>query len=181
MRRASCTRQSYPVRQRSASRRTVPSGMPDPVPAPATSPGHRVAASRAARSSRSPCGTSMRNGVIFAVVVIPATLRTLAASSCPEIPPRMWLSGVPRRDADRDRGRVNLDAQFLAGRARTAIEFVADLLAEPDSELLPLRDLDEGRHGGLAASEPGEGPGPLDRVPGRHHSDLEPPVVRSRL
>ena len=35
--------------------------------------------------------------------------------------------------------------------------------------------------GGLAASEPGERPGPLDRIPGRHHPQLEPPVVRARL
>jgi proline iminopeptidase len=94
---------------------------------------------------------------------------------------RLSLSAVPRRDADGDRARVNLDAQFLAGRARAAIEFVADLLAELDSELLSLRDLDEGGHGGLAASEPGERPGPLDRVLGRHHPELEAPVVRSRL
>jgi hypothetical protein len=29
--------------------------------------------------------------------------------------------------------------------------------------------------------EPAEGPGPLDRVPGRHHPELEAPVIRLRL
>ena len=76
---------------------------------------------------------------------------------------------------------MDLDAQLLASRPRAAVELVADLLIEPDAELLSLRDLDEGGHGGLAASEPGERPGPLDRIPGRHHPQLEPPVVRSRL
>src|SRR6478752_1973386 len=88
---------------------------------------------------------------------------------------------APGRDADRDRAGADLDAQLLASRARAAVELVADLLIEPDAELLSLRDLDEGGNGGLAASEPGERPGPLDRVPGRHHSQLEPPVVRARL
>src|SRR6185436_2255977 len=77
------------------------------------------------------------------------------------------LFAAPGRDADRDRGGTDLDAQLLASRARAAVELVADLLIEPDAELLSLRDLDEGGHGGLAASEPGERPGPLDRIPGR--------------
>jgi hypothetical protein len=54
-------------------------------------------------------------------------------------------SATSGRDADRDRARADLDAQFLAGRARTAIKFEADLLVEPDPELLSLRDLGEGR------------------------------------
>src|SRR5512146_2176467 len=55
------------------------------------------------------------------------------------------LSAASGRDADRHRAWANLDAQFLAGRARTAIKLEADLLVKPDTELLSLRDHDEGR------------------------------------
>ena len=72
-------------------------------------------------------------------------------------------------DADRDRAWMDLDAQFPAGRACAAVKFEADLLVEPDPELLPLRDLGEGRPLCLPHGEPAEGPGPLDRIPGRHH------------
>jgi ATP-binding cassette, subfamily B, bacterial len=49
------------------------------------------------------------------------------------------------RDADRDRARVDPDAQFLASRARAAIEFEGDLLVEPDAEVPALGDLGEWR------------------------------------
>ena len=68
---------------------------------------------------------------------------------------------------------------LLAGRA--AVEFVADLLAEPDPELLPLRDLDEGGHGGPAPSEPGDRRAHWTGFPGRHYPQFEPPVIRARL
>jgi len=95
-------------------------------------------------------------------------LRRKAGDHSRETAPATRLA-APGRDADRDRAGTDLDAQLLASRARAAVELVADLLIEPDAELLSLRDLDEGGHGGLAASEPGERPGPLDRIPGRHH------------
>jgi hypothetical protein len=64
---------------------------------------------------------------------------------------------------------MDLDAQFLTGRAGAAIEFEADLLVEPDPELRALRDLGEGRLLWMPEGEPAERPGPLDRVPGGHH------------
>src|SRR5580704_5290182 len=76
---------------------------------------------------------------------------------------------------------MDLDAQFLAGRARAAIKFEADLLVEPDPELLPLRDRGEGRLLWMPQGEPAERAGPLDRIPCRHHSQLEAPVIRLRL
>src|SRR5215471_11461347 len=74
------------------------------------------------------------------------------------------------RDADRDRPWMDLDAQFLAGRTCAAIKFEADLLVEPDPELFALRDLGEGRLLWVPEGEPAEHPGPLNRIPGRHHS-----------
>jgi hypothetical protein len=71
------------------------------------------------------------------------------------------------RDADRDRAWAGLDAQFLAGRAGAAVELEADLLVEPDLELLALGDLGEGRPLCMPEGEPAEGPGPLNRIPGR--------------
>jgi hypothetical protein len=32
----------------------------------------------------------------------------------------------------------------------------------------------------MPEGEPAEGPGPLDRIPGRHYPELEAPVIRSR-
>jgi undecaprenyl-diphosphatase len=91
------------------------------------------------------------------------------------------LFAAPGRDADRDRAGMDLDAQFPTGWARAAVELVADLLVEPDPELLPLRDLDEGGLIRMPEGEPAECPGPLDRVPGRHQPELEVPVIRLRL
>jgi hypothetical protein len=71
--------------------------------------------------------------------------------------------------------------QFLAGRAGAAVEFEADRFVEPDPELPALRDLGKGRLLRMPESEPAERPGPLDRILGRHHPQLEAPVVRSRL
>ena len=89
---------------------------------------------------------------------------------------------LPRgRDADRDRGGADPDAQFPGGRAGAAVELVSDLAVEPDRDLLPLGDLDEGGLVGVPEGEPAERPGPLDRVPGRHHPQLEAPVIRLRL
>ena len=73
------------------------------------------------------------------------------------------------RDADRDRVRVDPDAQFLASRARAAIEFEGDLLVEPDAEVPALGDLGEWRLIRMPQGEPAERPGPLDRIAGRHH------------
>src|SRR5207302_772639 len=64
--------------------------------------------------------------------------------------------------------------------ARAAVGLVADLLAEPDPELLSLRDLDEGGLVRVPEGEPAECAGPLDRVPGRHHPELEAAVIRLR-
>src|ERR1700744_6275580 len=85
------------------------------------------------------------------------------------------------RDADRDRLRVDPDAQCLAGGGGAAVEFVDDLLVEPDPDLLPLGDLGERRLLCVPASELGGRPRPLDRVAGRHHSWLEAPVIGPRL
>ena len=61
------------------------------------------------------------------------------------------------------------NAQFLARRARAAVKFEHDLPVEPDAEMLPLRDLGEGRLIWMPQGEPTERPGPLDRIAGRHH------------
>src|ERR1700760_2893743 len=75
---------------------------------------------------------------------------------------------------------MDLDAQLLTGLARAAIDLVQDLAVELDPELLSLRDLDEGGLVRVPESDPAERPGPLDRVPGRHHPELQAPVIRSR-
>src|SRR5947208_6220046 len=75
---------------------------------------------------------------------------------------------------------MDLDAQLLAGLARAAVEFVEDLPVEPDPDLLPPRDLDERGLVRVPQGDPAERPGPLDRVPGRHHPELKAPVIRSR-
>jgi ATP-binding cassette subfamily B protein len=85
------------------------------------------------------------------------------------------------RDADRDRARVDLDAQFLAWRAGAAIEFESDLPVEPDAEVPALGDLGEGRLLRMPHDEPAKRPGPLDRIARRHHPQLKAPVVGSRL
>src|SRR5580658_2201687 len=90
-------------------------------------------------------------------------------------------SAATGRDADRDRAWMDLDAQFLAGRACAAVKFEADLLVEPDPELLPVRDLGEGRPLWMPHVEPAERPGPLDRIPGRYQPQLEASVIRLRL
>ena len=72
-------------------------------------------------------------------------------------------------DADRDRAWMDLDAQFLAGRASAAIKFEPDLLVEPDPEPLPLRDLGEGRLLWMSQRDRAKRPGPLDRAPGRDY------------
>jgi len=64
---------------------------------------------------------------------------------------------------------VDPDAQCLASRACATIKFENDLLVEPDPEVLPLRDLGEGRLLWVPKGEPAERPGPLDRIAGRHH------------
>ena len=58
--------------------------------------------------------------------------------------PLAWQVAFTRRDADRDRVRVDPDAEFLARRARAAVEFEGDLLVEPDTEVPALGDLGEG-------------------------------------
>jgi len=101
-------------------------------------------------------------GGVFAVVIgLPGAPGTAGR------PPR--LSAAAGRDADRDRAWMNLDAHFLAGRACAAVKFRADLLVEPDPELLPLRHLGERRPVCLPQGEPAERPGPLGRIPRRHH------------
>ncbi|HTQ91610.1 MAG TPA: hypothetical protein VMK84_19160 [Streptosporangiaceae bacterium] len=72
------------------------------------------------------------------------------------------------------------DAQFLAGRACAAIKFEADLPVEPDPELLPLRDLGEGRFLWMPEGEAAERPGPLNRITGRYYPKLEACVVGLR-
>lgn len=64
---------------------------------------------------------------------------------------------------------MDLDAQLLAGRTGAAIEFVADLPVEPDPDLLPLRDLGEGRLLWMSQRDRAERPSPLDRTPGRDY------------
>jgi ATP-binding cassette subfamily B protein len=73
------------------------------------------------------------------------------------------------RDADRDRVRVDPDAQFLASGSRAAIEFEGELLVEPDAEVPALGDLGEWRLIRMPQGEPAERPRPLDRIAGRHH------------
>jgi len=65
---------------------------------------------------------------------------------------------------------VDPDAQRLASRSCAAIKFENDLLVEPDPEVLPLRDLGEGRLLWVPTGEPAERPGPLDRIAGRYHA-----------
>src|SRR4051794_29629515 len=76
---------------------------------------------------------------------------------------------------------MDLDAQFPAGRPRAAVELVADLLREPDRDLLSPGDLGERRLPRIPQGEPAERPRPLDRIAGRHHSQLEAAVIRLRL
>src|ERR1700748_97276 len=75
---------------------------------------------------------------------------------------------------------MDLDAQLLTGLARAAIDLVQDLAVELDPELLSLRDLDEGGLIRVPESDPAARPGPLHPVPGRHHPELQAPVIRSR-
>jgi hypothetical protein len=77
--------------------------------------------------------------------------------------------------------RAHPDAQRLARRARAAIEFEYDLLVEPDSEVLALGDLGEGRFLWVPHCEPTERPRPLDRIAGSHHPELKAPVIGLRL
>src|SRR5215475_5931989 len=78
---------------------------------------------------------------------------------------RPGLSAAPRRDADRDRVWMDLDAQVLSSRARPPIKFEAHFLLEADRELPPLRDRRERRLLGMPQGELAERPCPLDRIP----------------
>ena len=60
-------------------------------------------------------------------------------------------------------------------------EFVADLLVEPDPDLLPLRDLGEGRLLWMSQRDRAKRPGPLDRAPGRDYAQLKASIIRLRL
>src|ERR1017187_6810046 len=85
-----------------------------------------------------------------------------------------------RGDADLDRGGMDLDPQLLDGGARSAVKLVGKPPAEPDLELLTPRHLHERRLPGLTQRDPPPGPGPLDRILGRDHTEIEEPVVRLR-
>jgi ATP-binding cassette subfamily B protein len=95
--------------------------------------------------------------------------------------PLAWQVAFTRRDADRDRVRVDPDAELLASRARAAVEFEGDLLVEPDTEVPALGHLGEGRLIRVPQGEPTERPRPLDRIAGRHHPQLKVPVIGARL
>src|ERR1700722_5511635 len=95
--------------------------------------------------------------------------------------PLGWQVAFTGRDADRDRVRVDPDAEFLGSRARAAVEFEGDLLVEPDTEVPALGDLGEGRLIRVPQGEPAERPRPLDRIAGRHHSQLKVPVIGACL
>ena len=95
--------------------------------------------------------------------------------------PLGWKVAFTGRDADRDRVRVDPDAEFLGSRARAAVEFEGDLLVEPDTEVPALGDLGEGRLIRVPQGEPAERPRPLDRIAGRHHAQLKVPVIGACL
>jgi hypothetical protein len=65
--------------------------------------------------------------------------------------------------------------------ARVAVKLVKERLRKADLEALPARHLHEGRVLGPPQRHATQGPGPLDTVRGRDHSQLQYAVVRFRL
>jgi hypothetical protein len=75
---------------------------------------------------------------------------------------------------------MGLDPQLAGGRARTAVQLVGEPVAKPEAEPPAPCDVDERRLPGLAHRDPRQRPGPLSRVPGGDHAQLQQPVVGLR-
>src|SRR6185437_16774130 len=84
------------------------------------------------------------------------------------------------RNAYRDRRGVDLDLQLANRFPFAAVQLVGERPVEPDLDPLSAGDPDELRLGRLAGDDPAEHPGPVGRVPGRDHAELEQPAVGFR-
>ena len=73
---------------------------------------------------------------------------------------------------------LDLDLQALDGGHPAAVQFVPDLPAQLDVDLLRLRRLHERRFRRRSQRRPGERAGPLADALGVRHTELEHPVVR---
>src|SRR3954469_17339991 len=86
-----------------------------------------------------------------------------------------------RRHADRHGRGPDGDSQASCWWPSPSIELVRKLLREPDVELLAACDLDEGRTTRLAPHGAGQRARPLPRAFGGHDSEVEQPIVGSRV